>query len=161
LIEGGRGSVGTQRSERAGRAIVAAQLAMTLALLTGAGLLGRSLLHVLSVDPGFRIDHIVAIDLELQESADARAEGAPALRERRSRLLSRLMQRLHSMPGVQQVAAVNAVPMDGGLPDGMFLAVTPQENPKDFKEYRTLASQVSRRGTADFCAASPEYLQAL
>jgi predicted permease len=161
LIEGGRGSVGTQRSERAGRAIVAAQLAMTLALLTGAGLLGRSLLRVLSVDPGFRTDHIVAIDLELQESADVKAQGRPALRARRSHLVDRLIQRLHTIPGVQQVAAVNAVPMDGGLPDGMFLAVTPQENPKDFNEYRSLAKQASRRGTADFCAASPEYLHAL
>ena len=161
LIEGGRGTVGTQRSERAGRAIVAAQLAMTLALLTGAGLLGRSLLRVLSVDPGFRTDHIVAMDLELQESADVKAQGMPALRARRSQLMNRLIQRLHTIPGVQQVAAVNAVPMDGGLPDGMFLAVTPQENPKDFKEYSALAKQTSRRGTADFCAASPEYLQAL
>ncbi len=58
VVEAGRGSAGTQRSERVGRAIVAAQLAMTLALLTGAGLLGRSLLRVLSVDPGFRTDHI-------------------------------------------------------------------------------------------------------
>src|SRR5262249_55592692 len=83
LIEGGRGSVGTERSERAGRAIVAAQLAMTLALLTGAGLLGRSLLRVLSVDPGFRTEHIVAIDLELQEPADVKAQGRPVLRARR------------------------------------------------------------------------------
>ena len=59
MIEGGRGTVATKRSERAGRTIVAAQLAMTLVLLTGAGLLGRSLLRVLSVDPGFRTDPIV------------------------------------------------------------------------------------------------------
>jgi len=161
LTEGGRGSVGTQRRERAGRAIVVAQLAMTMALLTGAGLLGRSLLGVLSVDPGYRTEHIVAIDLELQEPADVKVQGMSILRARRSHLVNRLIQKLHSIPGVQQVAAVNAVPMDGGLPDGMFLAVTPQENPKDFKEYRTLAKEASRRGTADFCAASPEYLQAL
>lgn len=161
MLEGGRGSVGTKRSERVGRAIVAVQLAMTLVLLTGAGLLARSLLHVLSVDPGFRTEHIVAMDLELQESAGIKAEGLPALRARQSQLVNRLIQRLHTIPGVQQVAAVNAVPMDGGLPDGMFLAVTPQENPKDFKDYRALAAQTWRRGTADFCAASPEYLQAL
>ena len=99
LIEGGRGSVGTQRSERVGRAIVAAQLAMTLALLTGAGLLGRSLLRVLSVDPGFRTDHIVAMDLELHEAADVKAEGMPVLRARRSQLVNRLIKRLHTIPG--------------------------------------------------------------
>src|ERR1035438_4208601 len=92
LIEGGRGTVGTQRSERAGRAIVAAQLAMTLALLTGAGLLGRSLLRLLSVDPGFRTDHIVAMDLELQEPADVKAQGMPVLRARRPPLVNRLIK---------------------------------------------------------------------
>ena len=71
---------------------------MTLSLLTGAGLLGRSLLHVLSVDPGFRTDHIVAMDLELQESADVKAQGRPALRARRSQLVNRLIQRLHTIP---------------------------------------------------------------
>src|SRR5204863_8345631 len=50
LVEGGRGSAGTQRGQRVSRAIVGAQLAITVVLLVGAGLLGRSLLRVLSVD---------------------------------------------------------------------------------------------------------------
>ena len=161
LVEGGRGSAGTRRGQRVGRALVAAQLAMTLALLTGAGLLGRSLLQVLSVDPGFRTDHVVAMDLELPEPADLKPDAERAFRAHESQFLSRLIQRLHAIPGIQQVAAVNAVPMDGGLPDGMFLLVSWPENPKDFREYSLLAQQAWRRGTADFCAASPEYFRAL
>jgi putative ABC transport system permease protein len=161
LLEGGRGSAGARRTQRVGRVIVAAQLALTLALLTGAGLLGRSLLHVLSVDPGFRTDHVVAADLELPSAGDATPEAEAALKAQRSQLVSRLVERLHGIPGVHEVAAVNAVPMDGGLPDGMFLLVNPQENPKNFDEYMVLAKQEARRGTADFCAATPEYFKAL
>ena len=74
-----------------GRAIVAAQLAMTLALLTGAGLLGRSLLQVLSVDPGFRTDDVVAMDLELPEPADLK----PAAESRLRRPAVAVRQRPH------------------------------------------------------------------
>ncbi len=161
LLESGRANAGTRRGQRLGRAIVAAQLAMTLALLTAAGLLGRSLLRVLSVDPGFRIDHVVAMDLELAAPGDLGPEATAAFQAHESQFVDRLIQRLHGISGVRQVAAVNAVPMDGGLPDGMFLLVGWQENPKDFARYELLAQQAWRRGTADFCAASPEYFQAL
>jgi putative ABC transport system permease protein len=161
LVDRGRGTAGTQHSQRVGRAIVAAQLAITLALLTGAGLLGRSLLRVLSVDPGFRTDHIVAMDLQLPDADASTPEAIAALRARESQRVSALIDRLHAIAGMQEVAAVNAVPMDGGLPDGMFLLVTPQENPRDFKEYSVLAKQAERRGTADFCAATPGYFKAL
>ena len=161
LVESGRGNVGTQRSQRIGRVIVVAQLAMTLALLTGAGLLGRSMLRVLSVDPGFRTDNVVTMDLQLPEPGDLKPDAAIAFRTHESQFVSALIQRFHAIPGVQQVAAVNAVPMDGGLADGMFLLVSPQENPKNYEEYGRLAQQPERIGNADFCAASPEYFQAL
>ncbi|MGC2476727.1 MAG: ABC transporter permease, partial [Candidatus Sulfotelmatobacter sp.] len=56
LAEGGRGQAGSQSSRRIGRGIVAAQIAITLVLVVGAGLLGRSLMKVLEVNPGFRVD---------------------------------------------------------------------------------------------------------
>jgi predicted permease len=163
LVEGGRGTVGTERSRRVGRALVAAQVAMTLTLLTGAGLLGRSLQQVLLVDPGFRIEHVIAADVALPESGgdEESAEAETARRARASQLLGTLVARLHSIPGLEHAAAVNAVPMGGGLPDGMFLLVSPSENPQSFEEYGRLAAQPERRGTADFCAASAEYFQAL
>jgi putative ABC transport system permease protein len=161
LVESGRGSVGNQRTQRVGRAIIVAQLAITLALLTGAGLLGRSMLRVLSVDPGFRTDNIVTMDLQLPEAGDLKPEAEKAFRAHESQFVSELIQRLHNIPGVQQVAAVNAVPMDGGLPDGMFLLVSEKENPKNFQDFELLAKQPEHLGTADFCAGSPEYFQAL
>ncbi len=101
------------------------------------------------------------MDLHLPEPGDLKPDAETAFRARESQFVSRLVQRLHAIPGVQQVAAVNAVPMDGGLADGMFLLANAQENPKNFKEFGLLAQQAAHRGTADFCAASPEYFQAL
>ena len=54
LVEAGRAQAGSQGSQRLGRVIVAAQIAITLVLVIGAGLLGRSLMKVLEVNPGFR-----------------------------------------------------------------------------------------------------------
>ena len=65
LAEGGRGSAGSFRTQFIGRSIVVMQLAITMTLLIGAGLLGRSLMRVLSIDPGFRTEHVVTIDLAL------------------------------------------------------------------------------------------------
>ena len=55
LAEGGRGQAGSQSSQRVGQIVVAAQIAITLVLVIGAGLLGRSLMKVLEVNPGFRV----------------------------------------------------------------------------------------------------------
>ena len=65
LGEGGRSQAGSQASQRLGRVIVAAQIAITLVLVIGAGLLGRSLMKVLEVNPGFRVDKIVTMDVAL------------------------------------------------------------------------------------------------
>ena len=65
LVGRARGQTSGASTQRVGRIVVAAQMAMTVVLLIGATLLGRSLLQVLSVDPGFRTEGIVAIDLAL------------------------------------------------------------------------------------------------
>jgi predicted permease len=161
LTEGGRSSAGTRRGQRASRVIVAAQLAVTLMLVAGAALLGRSLLAVLSVDPGFRTDHVLVMDVDPGGIIEADAASGDAAKARESRLTSRLLERLSALPGVEQVAAANAVPLDGGLPDGMFLLVNERENPRNFQEFAALAKQTERRGTADFCVVTPAYFQAL
>ncbi|HZW73909.1 MAG TPA: ABC transporter permease, partial [Caldimonas sp.] len=154
LGDSSRGQVGAS-SQRVGRAIVAAQIAITVVLLVGAALLGRSLLRVLSVDPGFRTDGIVAMDLGLPDSED------PAVKARLSVFYADAFDRLRAIPGVQEVAAANAVPLDGGLPDGMFLVVSPQEMPARMDDLIPLFQQKERTGTADYCAVSPGYFHVL
>ena len=65
LAEHGRSQTVSSGSQRLGRIIVEGQIAITIVLLTGAGLLGRSLLRVLAIDPGFRTEHIVTMGMAL------------------------------------------------------------------------------------------------
>src|SRR6202795_161378 len=110
LEEGGRGQAGSQGSQRVGRVIVAAQIAITLVLVVGAGLFGRSLMKVLEVNPGFRVNRIVAMDVSLPWVEDPKAKAAQAI------FFSNLIDRLKQIPGVRKVGATSGLPMmDGGL----------------------------------------------
>jgi len=156
LVEGGRGEAGSHGSQRVGRILVAAQIAITLVLVVGAGLFGRSLMKVLQVDPGFRVDDIVTMDVALPWVEDVQARAAQGI------FFSTLLDRLGQIPGVRKVGATSGLPMvDGGLPDGMFLLMTPQELPKTPDGLGPLFQQKERIGNADFCAATDGYFQAL
>jgi putative ABC transport system permease protein len=157
LGEGGRAQAGSEGSQRVGRAIVAAQIAITLVLVVGAGLLGRSLMKVLEVNPGFRVDKIVTMDVSLPWVDDPKAKASQGI------FFSNLMDRLKQIPGVHQVGATSGLPMnqDGGLPDGMFLLMTPNEIPKTMDGFDALFQQKERIGNADFCVASDGYFQVL
>jgi putative ABC transport system permease protein len=155
LGEGGRGQAGSQGSQRVGRVIVAAQIAITLVLVVGAGLLGRSLLKVLEVNPGFRVEKIVTMDVSLPWVEDPKAKASQAI------FFSNLMDRLKQIPGVRKVGAVSNLPMEGGLPDGQFLLMTQNEMPKTLDGFDVLLKQKERLGSADFGVATDGYFQVL
>ena len=153
LVEGGRGLAGGR--QRLGHVIVAVQMAITLVLVVGAGLFGRSLMNVLDVNPGFRVDKIVAMDVALPWVGDPKARSGQAM------FFSSLIARLQRVPGVRTVGAASALPLDGGLPDGMFALVTANEIPKTMGDLGALFRQKERIGIADFCVATDGYFQAL
>jgi len=161
---GARGQAGSQRSQRLGRGIVAAQIAITLVLVMGAGLLGRSLQKVLEVDPGFRVDKIVTMDVSLPwvNWTDPKAKVSQAI------FFSNLIDRLKQIPGVHKVGATSGLPMDNGLPDGMFLLMTQDELPKTplndealARQFGLLFQEKERLGTADFGVVTDGYFQSL
>ena len=165
LEEGGRGQAGSH-SHRFGRSIVAGQIAITLVLVIGAGLLGRSLMKVLDVDPGFRVDKIVTMDVALPwpDWNDSKAKAAQGI------FFSSLLDRLKQIRGVHRVGATSGLPLDGGLPDGMFLLMGPEEAPKTPDSLQALShlfDNLFRQkerfgyGEADFCSATPGYFQSL
>jgi putative ABC transport system permease protein len=155
LAEGGRDQAGTQSSQRIGRAIVMAQVAITLVLLVGAGLLGRSLLRVLSVDPGFRTERVLTMDLAMPLGDD------PASKIRQLGFINALFERLRVVPGVEEVGGASDLPLDGGLSDGMFVELNPSDVPKRMEDFEKLFKDTSRTGEADYCAASDGYFRAL
>ena len=122
LAEGGRGSAGSFRTQFIGRSIVVMQLAITMTLLIGSGLLGRSLMRVLSVDPGFRTEHVVTIDLALPSAF------SPDQKIRRVQFLNDLFSRLRALPGVEDVGGTNALPLATGISSyGGFAVLNPQQ----------------------------------
>jgi putative ABC transport system permease protein len=156
LAEGARGRTGSQGRQRIGQTIVAAQIAITLILVIGAGLLGRSLMKVLEVNPGFRVDKIVTMDVSLPWVEDPPAKATQGI------FFSNLIDRLKQIPGVRKVGAVSNLPLvDGGLPDGMFLLMSPNELPKTMDGLVPMFQQKERLGVADFCVATDEYFHAL
>jgi putative ABC transport system permease protein len=160
LGEGSRGQAGSLRSQRIGRTIVASQLAITLILLIGAGLLGRSLYEVLSVDYGFRTENIVSLNLPLSfVSTDAE-------KAQRAQLMDNLITRLQGIPGVESVGVSNELPLSsdlaqsGGLPDGQFIVMNPGENFR-VEDLGKLAKDPERTGDAEFGVASEGFFQTL
>ena len=153
LMEGGRGQTGSQGSQRVGRVIVAAQIAITLVLVVGAGLFGRSLMKVLEVNPGFRVDKIVTMDVSLPWVDDPKAKVGQAM------FFSNLIDRLTQIPGVRKVGATSGLPMDGGHPDGTFLLLTQNEIPRTMDGLAAMFQQEERIGIADFCVATGGYFQ--
>ena len=152
---GGRGSSGSRAGRRTGRIIVAAQVAITLVLLVGAGLFGRSLMKALQVDPGFRVEKIVTMDVSLPWTGD------PKVKAWQAGFYANLLERLRGIPGVESVGATSGLPMDGGHPDGQFLLMTADEVPKSFDALRPFENQKARIGNADFVAATEGYFRAL
>ena len=152
LVEGGRGS---SASHRAGLVIAAVQMAITLVLVVGAGLLGRSLMKVLEVNPGFRVDRIVAMDVSLPRLEDPKARIA------QGRFFETLIERIVQIPGVRKVGATSGLPLDGGHPDGMFALLGPNDAPKTIADLGALFRQKDRIGSADFCVVTDGYFVAL
>ncbi len=163
LAEGARGEAGAMHAQRVGRVVIAAQLAITLVLLVGAGLLGRSLLRVLSVDPGFRTDHIVTMDLALPPAdSAARWSQVEGDTRRRVQFLNELLARLRRLPGVQEVGGTNALPLAGDVADGTYALMNPQDPvPGTMRDLQALFHQSWRTGDADYCATSEGYFRAL
>jgi predicted permease len=100
LASSGRSSIGS--GYRMQRALLTAQLAMSLLLVSAAGLLLRTIVHLAGIDPGFTPEHVVMLDVrdEAPRPAFGDVDGAAgkAQRAQRYRVLE---QRLNALPGVR------------------------------------------------------------
>ncbi len=121
LNEGGQKQIGTFRGQRTGRLIAAGQLATALVLLVGAGLLGRSLLRVLSVNSGFRTEGIATMELEMPFSWSPDKPG----KVQRVEFLNQLLARLREIPGVEDAGGTSDLPLTGFKPDGSYVLMNP------------------------------------
>lgn len=103
LKEGARGSVGGLRARWFSGAMVVSQLALTVILLAGAGLMVRSFYNLRSADNGYRAERVVAMRLTLPTTKYATPDGRRAFYEQ-------LESRLAAIAGVEAAAMTSAVP---------------------------------------------------
>lgn len=137
------------------RALVVLQMALTVVLLVGAGVLGRSFVHLLQVDPGFRTTNLVIVDVVLP------FEGGATAGVQRTAFYEELMERVRAIPGVSKVGGASGVPLVGGGSDGSFLVMTRPDEPIKMEDFPTIAKDPRRSGYANFMVADGNYFAAM
>jgi len=176
LNEGSQKQAGTLGKQRLDHLIISAQLATTFVLLVGAGLLGRSLLRVLSVDPGFRTEGVLTMELALP--------GDPR-KVQRIQFLNEVIARVRNIPGVQEVGGTNVLPLaDGARADGSYVIMNPAQispstqdliqraangnldkDPALLAEFSKFFEEIfkdqAHMGEADYCVASEGFFNTL
>jgi predicted permease len=140
ILKDGSRSVGRHRGGWLSGTLVVFQFALTLILLTGAGILVRSLFTNLSVNPLVPATRLTIARLELP---DARYKDADA----RQRFYDQLLPRLRAIPGVDHAAIVSSAPGLGAARQQIELEHAPVDNP-------------AQRPWVAFVAQSPDALGA-
>jgi len=113
LNEGGRGGDGLQHN-RLRSVLVVAEMALAMILLMGTGLMLRSFVRLQEVDPGFKPDRLLTMEISLPEAKYPDPQKAV--------FFARLLQQVRSLPGVVSAGAIGHLPL-GGRIESYALAV--------------------------------------
>jgi predicted permease len=108
MKESSRGSTATRRSNRSRSAVVVSEVALSLILLTGAGLMVESFKKVTDADLGFQPDHLLSLELFLPQD---RYPSTDPLKRRQ--FVEQVEGRLNALPGVKSTGAINFLPLSG------------------------------------------------
>ncbi len=137
------------------RGLVVAQVAATMVLLVGAGLLGRSFLRLMHVNPGFRTHDALVLELDVPGAGDADLP-------RTVSFYDALLERLHALPGVSAAGLTNALPLaDGNRGDGDFIILSRPDEIRTIEDFERVGRDRSRVGHAEFRVASAGYFRAM
>jgi putative ABC transport system permease protein len=107
IKETGRGASGSRRQSRFRQALIVVEVALSIVLLVGAGLLFRSFMRLQSVDTGFSPQQVLTAQLtpagpNYRTNADA------------AKFYNQVIEKLSNIPGVQDAGIINTLPLDSG-----------------------------------------------
>jgi predicted permease len=133
LKEGGRGT-GRSGRQALRRILVVSEVAIAVILLAGAGLLIRSFRHVMEVDPGFRLSHVLALEVDRPQPSPAEqnqftTEQRLAYLRQESLKYEALMQRIRALPGVQAAGGISVLPLGTAMRSASRFVVEGQPLP--------------------------------
>jgi len=142
LKEAGREGSGERRGNRIRSLLVVAEVAVSLILLIGAGLLINSFMRLRNLDPGFRTDHLLTMSIVLPESKYPK-------RSARAAFYNAVLRRVEALPGVTSAGVTNWIPLvfQG---DNVPISIEGRPNPV-----------VSERPNAATRIINPHYFSAL
>ena len=126
LREGGRGGTAGRSGLRLRRGIVAAQLALVVVLLTGAGLLLRTFITLQRVELGFSTEKLLTFNVQLAGAKYPR--GAQAVE-----FFETLLERLRALPGVQGAGTISTM-MLSATPNSTGIAAEGRDTRRDDNE---------------------------
>lgn len=157
LRGGERTQTGGSSSYRLRMILMGAQVAVTLVLLVGAGLLGRSLMNLLDVNPGFHANQVVTMHL-MNLWPDTQQE-----KEQLAQSMTALVTRLRAIPGIQRVGLVSELPLSGiAFREGYLVVNSPKpfDNEDQLKQaYRSQLSDPTRSGVGYYHVADGDYFR--
>ena len=115
LKQGSKGTSGTGH-RRTHNVLVISEIAMALVLLIGAGLLLRSFQHLLEVDPGFRVDHILTVEVQqaalpFTQASKLSQEDWIQIGQKQSLQFEQIVERIRALPGVKEAAGIDDLPL--------------------------------------------------
>ena len=115
LKEGARGTGVGRRHTRLSRFLVMSEVALSIILLAGAGLLLRSFWHVLEVRPGYNPSHLTTAQIWIPVSNNPDKDPYAA-EDKRAAFLMEIYRRVSVLPGVEQssIAGNDTLPMNSG-----------------------------------------------
>ncbi|HEX5435578.1 MAG TPA: ADOP family duplicated permease, partial [Gemmatimonadaceae bacterium] len=131
LAEGGRGGSTGRSQQRFRHALVAAELALSLVLLVGAGLMMRALIALENTPSGLVTDHVLTLHVALHGDRFAGHRGDGFYRP--------VLQRIRAIPGVSAAGIISLLPLQDYWTNGSFEIVgrpTPQRGQEPFAEIR-------------------------
>ena len=162
LNAGSRSYSGSISARRLRGFLVIGEIVTTFVILIGAGLLARSFVRLISVNPGFRQENLITMEFSppIPQGQWGTDEAAFA---RQIHLFDETLARLSSIPGAENVGIAGAIPVAGGdnLADGGFLVLNGQRSPTTLEEWGRMAQNPALLGQALYCVASEEYFRTL
>ncbi|MBA3439772.1 MAG: ABC transporter permease, partial [Pyrinomonadaceae bacterium] len=113
LKEGSRSGTSSSTRQRMRSLLAVSEVGLAMVLLIGAGLLIKSFVRLVSVDPGFDPQNVLTLEMALPQSSYPKPSDWTVFYQQ-------ILERIETLPGVRSASMVSNIPMDRSAPEAPF-----------------------------------------